>query len=548
MSRRSATTPGAPTVLDRALLVVGVGLAYAVGAIVSWQTLGADVGIAFFPAAGVTVAALLLSRRQDWPLVLVTIVVVEIAVDLAHSVGVGASIGYAAANAVEPLVGAIAVLSLQSDRLDIRRRHDATVFVLGAAIIGPVAGAIIGSTTKTLSDGGPWLQHAALWWAGDGVGVIAIGMPVMMWQYRREVTRRAELAVAIVVLVTLTTLIHLSDLPNSLAPLPILVWAAFRLGVESTVLLGGIYALCANYMTAHGWGSVAALDRAPASRLAIMQLVVTVLLVVGYSLAIEIRERALAAEQQLRAERERDTAQSVATVLQLAVQPEIPAMVPNFRVASRYQPASDESVAGGDWCDVAVLPDDSLFVIVGDVVGHGLDAIEDMAQLRFAGRALAAEEHSPGMILSQLTSVSATMTHGKFATALVGIFDPQTKQFTYASAGHPSPVLSRAGHRRAHLCPLTPGPPLGTESTADYLESIIRVEDDDLLVLYTDGLVERRRTDILSGMDRLCRTVDGLDRRENLASLSDRVVQESIEGTDHIDDVCVLILRAEFQT
>lgn len=531
------------------MLIVGcVALGYAVGAILSWQSFGADMGIAFFPPAGITVAALLLTSRREWPFILVAVAIVEVCVDLTHSVSLPTSLGYAAANTVEPLLGASVVVRLCTHRLDVRRRNDAALFILGAAVIGPIAGGLIGATTKALDHGGRWLPYVTQWWAGDGVAVIAIGMPVLMWQFRREVTRRTELAAAVVVLVAITTLIHLSDLPNSLAPLPIFVWAAFRLGVESTVLLGGIYAVCANYMTAHGWGSVAALDRAPASRLAIMQLVVTVLLLVGYTLAIEIREREIAAGQQFRAERERDTAQSVATVLQLAVQPEIPATVPNFRATSRYQPASDDAAAGGDWCDVAVLPDDSLFVIVGDVVGHGLDAIEDMAQLRFAGRALASEEHSPGMILSQLSSVSATMTHGKFATALVGIFDPQTKQFTYASAGHPAPVLSRAGLTRARLCPLTPGPPLGTGGTADHLESIIRIEDDDLLVLYTDGLIERRTVDIMTGLERLCRTVDGLDRRDDLPSLSDRVVQESTEGTDHIDDVCVLLLRAEFHT
>jgi integral membrane sensor domain MASE1 len=133
-----------------------VTLAYLAGAVLSWQTFGAGVGPAFFPAAGVTVAAMLLSRRSLWPVVVAAIVLAEFAVDLRYGVGWAGAAGFAVANSVEPLVGASLVLAWCKGTPDLRRRDHLALFVAGAAVLGPLAGGMIGGLVGSLQDGAWW--------------------------------------------------------------------------------------------------------------------------------------------------------------------------------------------------------------------------------------------------------------------------------------------------------------------------------------------------------------------------------------------------------
>src|SRR6185295_16928216 len=126
-----------------------------------------------------------------------------------------------------------------------------------------------------------------------------------------------------------------------------------------------------------------------------------------------------------------------AAVLQAAVLPTEPADVADLDVAVSYQPADGEHGLGGDWYDVMSLPKRQTYLAVGDVVGHGLPAVEDMAQLRSAGRAMALQGLPPAQQLAELNTFTAHASHGRFATMAVAVFDPMAGVMSYGLPGHP---------------------------------------------------------------------------------------------------------------
>jgi serine phosphatase RsbU (regulator of sigma subunit)/integral membrane sensor domain MASE1 len=535
--------------VDDVVLFVLVASAYAVGAELSWQSFGASSDIAFFPPAGVTLAALLLVQRSRWPLVLIAAAGAEIVVDMRNGLSLAFSLGYAAANVVEPLVGALVIQRLRPQRrLDLRRRADALVFLVGGCIVGPFAGALIGATMRAIDvDAGNWFVFAGEWWAGDGVAVLAIGSAlVLLWRRPLALSNPVEFGAGAGVMVVGTVIAFGWEFPAAMVALPVITWAALRLGVEGVAVMGALFALTANHMTANDQGLIAAMDASSAVRLAVTQGLTAVIVLSGWALAIEVDERVTAQAARLRAQYERDRASSVSAVMQLAVQPDIPTVVPNFDVAGVYQPATVGGVGGGDWFDVIVFPDDRVVFMVGDVVGHGIEAIEDMVQMRYAARALAREMDSPAGLLSHLDELALSMTHGKYATAVIAFYDPSTSMLTHASAGHPPLAIWRRNERSAELLATTPGLPLGL-GQGIYGIRQTRLGRGDLLVLYSDGLVETRTRSIDAGFTSLLVTLaaeadagDDID----LPAACRRIIDQCLEESKPTDDICVLAVRA----
>src|SRR5262249_13832365 len=155
-----------------------VGAAYALGAEVSWRWFGAsNIGLAFFPAAGVTIAALILTPRPWWPVVLLAAGTAQLLVDVAHGLNPRIALGYASANVVEPLTAGV-LLSVTArgavPSVDLTARADAVRYCAYALVAGPIAGGIIGATVKSLDQGTSWFSDLAHWWAGDGLSVLAV--------------------------------------------------------------------------------------------------------------------------------------------------------------------------------------------------------------------------------------------------------------------------------------------------------------------------------------------------------------------------------------
>jgi PAS domain S-box-containing protein len=217
-------------------------------------------------------------------------------------------------------------------------------------------------------------------------------------------------------------------------------------------------------------------------------------------LAVEVASRAALAIGNARAFQQEH---EIAETLQRAM---LPATVPstaNVDLAVRYVAAADGASVGGDWYDVLPFDDGSAAVVVGDVVGHDVAASTAMGQLRSALRAYAYEGPSdPAAVLGRLERVFEPLGL-TYATCVLGTFDAQGSSFRWSNAGHPPPLLVRAG--RGTLCEEAAGLMLGVGvgTGAGREEATIGLEPGDVLVLYTDGLVERRGEALGEGLERL---------------------------------------------
>jgi GAF domain-containing protein len=246
--------------------------------------------------------------------------------------------------------------------------------------------------------------------------------------------------------------------------------------------------------------------------------------------------------------RERTTA----ATLVAAMLPERLPVVDGWSIVARYLPSGD--AVCGDWYDVSPLPDGQLLVGVGDAAGHGLPAAALMAELRNAARGLAFAGHKPANMLADLSALAAQNSLDSFATAAYGRVDPATGDGTWALAGHLPPLLIPAeGPVRYVDLPLSP--PLGIGVAApehqtddrtgqqdhqrDHEDHRIVLAPGDTLVLYTDGLVERRHESLDQGLARLESTVAAPVR--DATELADRVVARLCQ--DLSDDCCLLVLH-----
>ncbi len=252
---------------------------------------------------------------------------------------------------------------------------------------------------------------------------------------------------------------------------------------------------------------------------------------IGVAMDVTTRERHQAAVEQELAE-EHHLVES----LQQAILPHVLPSVPGVAVASRYVAAAGSAVVGGDWYAVVPLPDGCLGLGIGDVAGHGLAAIADMADVRFSLRALALGERDPERVLVRLNEVVQLFESDTLITALYGILDPAQRTWSYSSAGHLPPVV-RSLDGTTTLLPESGQPPLGLPT--DYQRYTAQLEAGSTLVLCTDGLVERRDESIAAGLERLTKVCrDGSDDPEVLC---DQLLDQLLDAGSNNDDTALLV-------
>jgi len=230
----------------------------------------------------------------------------------------------------------------------------------------------------------------------------------------------------------------------------------------------------------------------------------------------------------------------LAAQLQNLIQPvpRTPLPLPGLEVMVGYLPAESAVRVGGDWYHAQELPDGRVVVAIGDVAGHGLGAANGMAHLRFALIAwLSIGIHDPDALLTHLNRLCTQMRIT--GTAVIGVYDPRSGVFAWARAGHAPPLLARGGATAPLELP--PGMLLGADDGAAYEIRTPRLERDDLLLLYTDGLVERR-----SGSDPplLTQVSDALAAAS--AAVDDKTVgllSLRLGNPSPDDDTCTLTVR-----
>ena len=231
--------------------------------------------------------------------------------------------------------------------------------------------------------------------------------------------------------------------------------------------------------------------------------------------------------------------QVVAATLQRSVLPDAVPRLEAALVATRYLPGSAGLDVGGDWYDVVRLGDRQAALAVGDVVGKGVSAASTMAQLRNALRAYVLEGFGPAAVVSRLNRI-AEITDLHFATLFVAIVDLRSGECRFTSAGHP-PGLIVSSEREAVYLEGGASLPLGVSTEAEYEQAVVVLEPGSTLVLYTDGLVERRTEDLGRELERLRQTA--AEGPKALELLVDHVVDTMFEEDARVDDVALLALR-----
>ena len=232
--------------------------------------------------------------------------------------------------------------------------------------------------------------------------------------------------------------------------------------------------------------------------------------------------------------RERDTA----LTLQRSLLPQEVHRTPGLEIAYRYLPSSVVSEVGGDWFDVVPLTSGRVALVVGDVMGHGIRAAATMGQLRTAARTLITMDLTPDQLLRRLDETASAIGEGQFATCICAVFDPADRSCTVACAGHPPPVVTEAdGSTR--LLSVSAGAPLGVGGVP-FESTEFTLAEESVLVLYTDGLVERRGRDLDEGLDLLSRAAA---RRNGSLEQDCDAVLHAMSAEDSDDDIAMIMAR-----
>ncbi|MEU5185237.1 SpoIIE family protein phosphatase [Streptomyces longwoodensis] len=216
-----------------------------------------------------------------------------------------------------------------------------------------------------------------------------------------------------------------------------------------------------------------------------------------------------------------------------------PVQLAGLRVEVAYLPAQSGLNVGGDWFSAIQLPDGDALFVLGDVAGHGMDAVATMAQLRFTAKGMVITGSS---LTGALNRLSALLLHSRdshgTATMVLARYNPAERRLVWAQAGHPPPLLVRDGAVRYLDRPA--GMLLGASDTPRYGEAECLLQPGDRVVLYTDGLVERPAENIDRGLERLAGAV-AAQAAAGAVSL-DRLLGAVLEAEQR-DDVCVLDIR-----
>jgi serine phosphatase RsbU (regulator of sigma subunit)/anti-sigma regulatory factor (Ser/Thr protein kinase)/uncharacterized protein YigA (DUF484 family) len=237
-----------------------------------------------------------------------------------------------------------------------------------------------------------------------------------------------------------------------------------------------------------------------------------------------------------------ESERTIAETLQQSVLPEALPEVDGVTFGARYLPGAARVDVGGDWYDAFALSDGRIGLVVGDVVGKGVSAAATMGQLRNSLRAFASEHADPGEVVLRLSRMVDALAEAPFATLVYVVLDVTKRTCRYVVAGHPPPLVVGPSGGAAFL---DGGKtlPLGVDGDSPVEVGDATLEPGSGLVLYTDGLVERRDASLDEGLELVREIAGSVDAGPD--TLVDHVLRGVFEDAEREDDVAILVARLE---
>jgi len=227
-------------------------------------------------------------------------------------------------------------------------------------------------------------------------------------------------------------------------------------------------------------------------------------------------------------------------ILQAAILPSVLPEIPGATMVARYLAASENSGVGGDFYDAFILADGRVLLTVGDVAGKGIEAAEAVGQLRNSLRMAAVIDPDPRRLVERLNELIDRGFPAPFATAVIGLYTPEDGTFTWASAGHLPIVVRRAGGD-VEVIEGPTHPPLGVERVQLRPTPWLTIEPGAVLLLFSDGLVERRGEDLDVGLARLADSVRVAP--DDVVAMPETLLEANLRDEHRRDDVCLLLVR-----
>jgi serine phosphatase RsbU (regulator of sigma subunit)/integral membrane sensor domain MASE1/anti-sigma regulatory factor (Ser/Thr protein kinase) len=502
-----------------------------------------------WPPTGIALVAFLRYGRRLWPAVAVAAFLVNLPL-----IDPAAALATAVGNTAAPLLVALLLERLEF-RAAMDRARDVAALV-GTALVGMTISATVGSLTLVMASEIPthrfWTAWS-VWWTGDAMGVLVVApflLALVSWPRRWTHVDRSAVLSALVLFSLLVGASLLAERTDGrflfLIP-PVVGWIAWRFqlrGAAPAVLLASGLAIH-GAVAGTGWFADLSLPEAMLT----LQLFDATIAFSAFFLSALVSDRIRAREalelaaSQLEAQVGERTSQyrrqhAIADSMQEALLPQTLPDVHGVETAANYVPAEAGSTAGGDWYDVIPLSAGKVGLAIGDVGGHGLDAASVMGQLRMAARALALEGHTPADVVVRADRVLKVVAPDEIATMLYVEVDPEVGDAVMVSAGHPSPIAVN-GRGARYLEPAV-GPPIGILGGDHYEERTVHLEPNEIIVLYTDGLTDRRDVSLEEARERLLEAAGSVPGG-SIEDLCGRLA--ALATAPAADDVAILAMR-----
>jgi len=488
---------------------------------------------AIWPPTGIALAALVLGGRGLWPGVLLGAFLANVTTDVPVYTAAGIAVG----NTLEAVVGA-SLLDRVGFRPSLLRLRDIFALVVLAAVVSTTVSATIGVASLSVGDS---LSQGALstwriWWLGDMGGDLLVAAAIFVlvthWPYRDLPGSAAEGLALIVALVGIELAVFSHDVPAVYLAFPIIVWAALRFLQPGASVAALAFAIIAVSFTANESGPF--FRRSQDDGLLLAQSFSAIVGLTGLILAAVTSQRR-------RAERR---AQHLAHDLQAELLPPKLPEIPQFEAAGWYRAGMKGQEVGGDFYDVFNAGPGRWIAVIGDVCGKGPEAASLTALARYTLRAVARQATGPSDALQALNdAILEQRSDQRFMTAVLVQLDlaSSTLGVGLSNGGHPPPLLVRR-HGEVEEVIGDGGTLLGIYSDPCLVDQRVELLPGDSLVLFTDGLAERRDPDddAPGRIREVLRANPSLGASETAARLGQLALAD---GGKPDDDVAVVVLR-----